>query len=265
MLKKITPRMWVIGVVVLVAAALAVLSYRVAAAGTLLVSGNTSAGENQPGWMFNRGVSEATPYSFTFNAHSLGLGSLYVGPSANANDVFQAELFPGKVLVSDFNSFSYDFVLGQGGDSADADQFVTRVYANIDDSANNFDCRYDYAARTASQTSFVKPIVFPGMAPSFIEKGSDRIAECPPLLEGMPEGSHIRAVALTMGTVGNDDTGLDAYFDNVELVVASDPTSYNFEAAPRTQADCAEKKWQQYKFRNQGQCLKFVDKGIDTR
>ena len=103
------------------------------------------------------------------------------------------------------------------------------------------------------------------MAPTSIDKSAERADACPPTLDGMPAGSYVRVLALTMGDNDIDDTGLSAYFDNVEVVLAGDATTYNFEASPRTQDDCAAKKWQQYKFRNQGQCLKFVDKGIDTR
>ncbi len=260
MFKKITPRTWIIAVVVLAAAAVAILSYQAAASGVVTVSGNTASAENQPGWMFNRAVPNPTPYEFNLTTHTLGLGALYVGPAANAADVFIAELFPGQPLVSDFTSFSYDFMIGAGGDESDLNQISVSVYANIDASTNNYDCRFDYSPVSGGNNSFTKHVVYPGIAPMSVIKGSDRLGECPQTLDAMPEGSHIRVIALTLGNTGTDDTGLDAYFDNVELVVGSDATTYNFEAAPRTQADCADKKWQQYNFRNQGQCIKAVGK-----
>lgn len=260
MFKKVTPRTWIIAVVVLAAAAVAILSYRAAASGVVTVSGDTASAENQPGWMFNRSVANPTPYEFNLTAHTLGLGALYVGPAANASDVFIAELFPGQPLVSDFSSFSYDFMIGTGGSESDIDQIVVSVFTNIDASTNSFDCRFDYSPVSGGTASFEKHTVYPGIAPSAVVKGSDRLGDCPQTLDGMPEGSHIRVIALTVGNTGTDDSGLDVYFDNAEYATAEGATTYNFEAAPRTQADCADKKWQQYNFRNQGQCIKAIGK-----
>ena len=50
---------------------------------TVTVRGNTAAGENQPGWMFNRDVSTATPFEFKPGNASIGSGGLYVSPIAN--------------------------------------------------------------------------------------------------------------------------------------------------------------------------------------
>ena len=43
---------------------------------TIVVNKNTSAGENQPGWMFNRDLSTQTPYEFSTAKASIGSGSL---------------------------------------------------------------------------------------------------------------------------------------------------------------------------------------------
>lgn len=263
-MKKITPRIWIAIIVLLAALALAILSYRVAAAGTFIVSGNTASSENQPGWMFNRSVSNPTPFAFTFEAHSQGLGALHVGPVQSQEQSFVAELFTPNTKVSDFQSITFDIMIGQGGASSDTDQFVVSVFANTTNDTNEYDCRFDYKVSSVSQGSFSKPYIFANKAPDDIKVGS-RVSECPATLDAMSAGSYIRAVSISMGDTNSDDTGLDAYFDNFELLVAGDATYYNFEPAPQTRDDCAGKLWEQYKFRNQGQCLKYVDKGQDTR
>lgn len=74
----------------------------------------------------------------------------------------------------------------------------------------------------------------------------------------MPAGSHIRAIALNVGDTTDADMGLDAYIDNVELALVGDATTFNFEPRPRTKEDCSGDKWKQYRFRNQGQCVKSI-------
>ena len=77
---------------------------------TVLVSGDTSAGENLPGWLFNRDQNTATPFEFNSDAASIGVGGLCVLPiGANAADKFIGELFSGDLPVADLESFSYDF------------------------------------------------------------------------------------------------------------------------------------------------------------
>lgn len=268
-MQKVTPRTWVVIVVILMAVAVAILSFNVAASGTVVVSGSTSTGENVPGWMFNRALSNPAPYAFSFEVPILSLGSLKVGPLADTNQ-FIAEFFTGQLPTSEFKTLKYSYILGAGRTSTD-NQFVTvSVYTNIDASTNDFDCRFDYVATNASSVNFVPQSVDAGLPglPT-VKNGTRLTGDCPDLIERMPAGSYVRAIKLTVGS--NDstaDAGLTAYFDNVEMTFGIDPsgvTVYNFEPAPRTRDDCAGKKWQQYKFSNQGQCQKFVDKGIDTR
>ena len=49
------------------------------------IYGDTSSGENQPGWLFNRDVTTATPYEFNTDQASIGNGSLYVLPITNGS------------------------------------------------------------------------------------------------------------------------------------------------------------------------------------
>ena len=54
---------------------------------TVVVTGDTAAGENQTGWMFNRDPGNVTPFEFNQDEASIGQGSLYVEPiGPNAAD-----------------------------------------------------------------------------------------------------------------------------------------------------------------------------------
>ncbi len=266
--KRAFPPMIAILTALAIAAAF-VISLDVTAEGTELVSGNTSTGENQPGWMFNRDVNTATALAFTHEKASLGIGSLYAGPITNTNynqvpgnnpnsDKFVAEYFPTSLAVSDFRSFSYDYLIGAGGETDDVGKFYVNIYANIDDSDNYYDCRFDYVAKVGSKEFFTKVVIYGQDAPSFVAESTSARATCPQTLEQMPEGSYIRAIALNMGDTTDSDTGLDAYFDNVEVAQKTDFTVFNFEPRPRTKADCSGDGWKQYRFKNQGQCMKSL-------
>lgn len=137
----------------LFAAALSMSFYASAAASTVVVMGDTAAGENQPGWLFNRDASTATPYEFNTDAASIGAGSLYVKPiGANASDKFIAENFL-LTPVADVHAVSYDYKIGSGGDESDKVQFYMNVYANFGESgATKF---YDFA--TMSCQPLVQP------------------------------------------------------------------------------------------------------------
>ena len=72
----------------------------------VIVSGDTSEGFNQPGWLFNRDVSTSTPFEFNTDQASIGTGSLYVSPiGENAPNKFIAENFLNE-LVADVEMIS---------------------------------------------------------------------------------------------------------------------------------------------------------------
>ena len=237
-----------------------------AASGVVIVSGDTAAAENEIGWMLNRDPETATAVSFVSGVGNFGTGSLYAGPITNTNfnnivdndpnnDKFVAEYFPGNVPVANFNSFSYDAKIETEGAS---NLIYLNIYTNIDASDNFFDCRYDYVFTTVSTASFNKHVVYPGIAPSAIQKRGDRITACPAVLEDMPASSTIRAIALNMGDTTASDTGLSAYFDNVEVIFNNEATYFNFEPLPQTKEDCQKDGWARYGFKNQGQCMKSI-------
>lgn len=236
------------------------------ASGTVIVAGNTATAENEIGWMFNRDAETAATYAMVTGGGSTGIGSLLAGPISNTNfnnianndpnrDKFVAEYFPGNILVSDFNSFSYDVRIVS---EAAQNQVYLNVYANIDASDNFYDCRYDYILSNPAVGSVTKHVVYAGIAPNNVQKRGTRIANCPPVLEQMPAGSTIRAFAINLGDTSASDTGLSANFDNVELIVNNDATYFDFEPLPQTKDACQKDNWKNYGFKNQGQCMKSL-------
>lgn len=245
------------------------------AATTVVVSGDTAAGENQPGWLFNRDPSTATPYEFNSDAASIGSGSLYVLPiGSNASDKFIAENFPG-VLMSDVNSISYDFQIGAGGDSSDADQFYMNVYANFGESDDNkfYDCRYNIVPTVGSTGGFTTVTFDPTQSYSVTTRGGSSASPypCPSVpadMDNLSADSNIRAFSLNVGDTSASDVGLDGYLDNVVVDTDGGVTIYDFEPAPAvpvTSNECKKGGYEDYGFKNQGQCIRFVQTGVDSR
>lgn len=242
-----------------------------AASSTVTVTGNTSAGENQPGWLFNRDMRTSTPYEFNSDQESIGSGSLYVKPISNTNtsglpgndpnkDKFIAENFV-QSAVSEFDSVSYDFLIaGPSGTASDASEFYLNVYANIDNSTNFYDCRYDYVPSVGSTLGFTTASFSSTDTPTTVTKRGDRIPACPATLAEMPEGSHVRVFAINVGGTSDSDTGLAGYLDNVVVNASGNTTTYDFE--PRlTVANkdaCKNGGWMTSNtpvYKNQGQCV----------
>lgn len=233
------------------------------AAATVVVSGDTAAGENQPGWLFNRDASTATPYEFNTDAASTGQGSLYVLPiGSNPSDKFIAENFLATP-VSDVNSLSYDYKIAGNGDSSDSNQFYVNVYANIDNSTNYYDCRFDYVAAGGSTSSFTTHLITPSDTPVHVQKRGSRVTTCPATLAEMPEGSYVRAFAISVGDTSANDVGLAGYLDTVVVNTTADVTTYDFEPAltPANKDACKKGGWMTFNtpsFTNQGQCVSYV-------
>ena len=234
------------------------------AATKVTITGDTAAAENDAGgWMFNRDQSTKTPYEFTLDESRIGTGSLYVPPiGSSASDKFIAEYFL-RAPVGEVESISFDFLVGDNADPvADADQFYMNVYVNFDDSDNFYDCRYNIVAAPTSgdwsTVTFDRSENYP-VTPR--PAGTD----CPSSPAGLPPGSHIRVVALNLGDTSANDAGVDGYFDNVVVETAGGTTVFDFEAAPTSRDDCKNGGWADYGFRNQGQCIRFVNTGEDSR
>lgn len=72
------------------------------------------------------------------------------------------------------------------------------------------------------------------------------------------------AVLLAIGVnVGTFNAGYDIYVDGVTF----NGTTYDFELTnnPEVKDDCKKDGWMDYGFRNQGQCIRFVNTGQDSR
>ncbi|MGE0040074.1 MAG: hypothetical protein AB7H88_12225 [Vicinamibacterales bacterium] len=224
------------------------------------VSGDTAAGENQPGWMFNRDTSTSTPFEFNTGAASIGSGSLYVLPiSSVPADKFIGEFFMLRP-IADIDAIAYDFRIGSGGDPGDASQFYMSVYANFGSSSPTkfYDCRYSVVPAAGSQTEFTTVTFHPWAA--YPVRAGSGVSSCPAMPAGMGPGATLRVFALNVGDTSASDAVLDGYLDNV-VVSLRDGTSttYDFEpAGPQTADDCKDGGWRAYGFPNQGQCIKSV-------
>lgn len=239
-----------------------------AATNTVVVTGNTSSGENHPGWMFNRDVSTSTPFEFNTDAASVGLGSLYVLPiGSNPSDKFIAEDFI-NTPISLVNSVSYDFKIGSHGLSTQEEQFYMNVYANFGLSPDDkyYDCRYDIVPTAGSTSSFTTVTFDPTQSYPVTKSGSSPF-NCPDIpadMDSSSANSTIRVFAINVGDTNVSDMGLDGYLDKVVVDIGPDQTTYDFEPSltPSHRDDCRNGGWQTFNnptFRNQGRCIDYVN------
>lgn len=240
---------------------------------TVVVTGNTSAGENQPGWMFNRDASTDTPYEFNTDAASIGIGSLYVAPiGANALDKFVAENFL-NTPIADVDSISYDFQIGNGGVATEEEQFYMNVYANFGESNDLkfYDCRYNIVPTVGSVAGFTTVTFDPTVAYPVTTRGGASASPytCPAVpadMDLLSAGSNIRAFSINVGDTSASDEGLDGYLDNVVVDINGDATTFDFEpyviATDKNQ--CKAGGWMTLAnvngnpFKNQGECVASV-------
>lgn len=251
----------------------------------IVVSGDTAAGENLPGWLFNRDLSTATPFEFNNTTASIGSGSLYIKPiGANASDKFIAENFI-NTPISNVNSISYDFKIGSTSLDTQEEQFYMNVYANFGTSSDLkfYDCRYNVVPTVGSTAGFTTVTFDPSLAYPVTQSGSSPYA-CPAIPADMDlqsAGSNIRVFALNVGDTSASDVGLSGYLDNVVTNLDTGITIYDFESAfvpptntvPTTKYQCMNNGWKTLKdavaggknFKNQGDCVSFVaTKGKNT-
>ncbi len=254
--------MYAIGRTVLFVAVLVCLfSAPRADAETIIVSGDTSAGENQPGWMFNRDPGTSSPYKFTLEKSSIGLGSLYVLPiGATPADKFIAELFL-LMPVAELNYLSYDFLIGAGGVAADRVHFYLNVYMTFGESdpLKFYDCRYNIVP-TEGSTSVFKTVKFDPQSAYSVTTRPTSPFPCPATpadMDILSPGSRIRVIAINVGDTSASDFGLDGYLDNVEINTVYGTTTYDFD--PNKEM-CKKGGWQDFGFRNQGQCVSHFAK-----
>ena len=244
------------------------------AATTQVVNSNTAAGVNQPGWLFNRDLTTVTPYEFNTTAASIGAGSLYVLPiGANPSDKFVAENFI-NAPIANVNSISYDFKIGSGTVAA-ASQFYMNVYANFGTSSDDkyYDCRYNVVPTIGSTSAFTTVVFDPTKAYDVTQRSSSPYT-CPAVpadMDLLSPGSNIRAFVLNVGDTSASDVGLSGYLDNVVTDTDSGVTIYDFDPVvvvppmATKKDDCKLGGYTTYGFKNQGQCVRFVETGKDSR
>lgn len=236
----------------------------------VVVTGNTSAGENMPGWMFNRDITTATPYVFDTTASSIGSGSLHILPiGATATDKMVAENFI-NTPISNVKSISYDFRIGSTGNSSQAGQFYMNVYANFgsSDPLKFYDCRYNVVAATGSTSGFTTVTFDPTQAYPVTTRGSSPFT-CPAVpadMNTLSAGSNIRVFALNVGDTSTSDVGVSGHLDKVIVSTVFNTTTYDFEPVPvivKTKDDCKNGGWKTFtnpKFKNQGQCVSSFER-----
>ena len=247
-----------------------IVAVAVQASTTVLVMGNTSAGENQPGWMFNRDASTSTPYTFNTAQTSIGVGSLYVLPiGSTAANKFVGENFI-NTPVADVDSISYDYMIGAGGDASDDSQFYMNVYANFgeSDDLKFYDCRYAVIPTVGSTSGFTTVTFDPTQAYPVTTRGGASASPytCPAVpadMDLLSAGSNIRMFALNVGDTSLSDVGLDGYLDNVVVTINGSTTTYDFEPAvtPLSREECKEDGWMLFNsptFKNRGECVSYI-------
>lgn len=239
---------------------------------TVIVSGDTFDLSEYSGWLFNRDLSTQTPYIFTTDEASIGSGSLYVEPITNSingnSDKFIAELFLNEDIAN-IGSVSYDFLIGSNGSASDENHFYLNVYANFGESDfdNYYDCRYDVVPATGSTSDWTTITFDPTQSYDVTTRGSSPYA-CPSIpaeMDNDSPGSTIRMVALNVGDTSGNDQDLDGYYDNVVVSLDDGTTIYDFEPSPVEKGDCKKGGWEDYGFKNQGQCIRYVNTGKDSR
>ncbi len=235
---------------------------------TVIITGNTGAFENDPGgWMFNRDWTSATPFEFSLDAASIGAGSIYVlpiqnsFPNAGGRDKFIAEHFL-LTPMDEVESISWDFQVGTNRNLPnDYKQFYFNAYANFPGQTGYGNCVYNVVPSAGSNSGFTTVTFDPQVVPSKITTRTGSPAACPARAANMPAGSTLRMFAINVGDTSFTDTGVDGYLDNVVVTTTNGTTVYDFEVVPTTIEQCKNNGWRAFGFRNQGQCIQFVNTG----
>jgi len=210
---------------------------------TVVVSGNTASGENQPGWMFSRDAANATAIEFSSTTASIGAGSLYVLPisSTTAARKFIGEYF-ALTPIADIESFAYDFKMGTTSEAGDANQFYLNVYANFgqSDDTKFYDCKYDVVPTVGSVSGFTTVTFDPTVAYPVTTRGGATPSPyvCPSIpasMDSLSGSSTVRAFALNLGDTSLSDADLDGFFDKIvfktenSVALQRNTTTFDFD------------------------------------
>lgn len=214
---------------------------------TTVVSGNTSAGENLLGWLFNRDLSTQSPFEFNTETASIGGGSLNVLPITNTingnNDKFIGELFLLTPMAG-VEDITYDFRIEAPNGTVE-EQFYMNVYANFGVSSPTkfYDCRYSVVPTVGSDGSFTTVTFDPDLTYPVTTRTGGQASPftCPASpadMDLLSPGSTIRVVAINTGDTSASDLGVAGYFDKVVTRITTGTNThtetYDFEPAPIT-------------------------------
>lgn len=205
---------------------------------TIVITQNTSLGENQPGWLFNRDTNTQSPYEFNDDVASIGTGALFVLPIQNNinsnNDKFIGELFLIEP-IADFDSIAYDFNIAQNS-AADSDHFYLNVYANFGESSPTkfYDCRYNVVPPSGVVGGWTTTTFDPSLTYAVTTHGTSPhpCPGSPADMDTLSPGSSIRVIAINAGDTSLSDLGVSGYFDKVVLSKTSGTITYDFEPVP---------------------------------
>lgn len=78
-----------------------------------------------------------------------------------------------------------------------------------------------------------------------------------------PDAKILWSVGVAAGTWPNKD--FKGYTDLLTVGVNGEKDIFDFEPLPATRAQCKKSGWKAYGFKNQGQCIQFVNTGKDSR
>lgn len=199
---------------------------------TVIVSGDTASGENQPGWLFDRDQKTSTPYEFNTDDASIGNGSIYVPPISgdNPKNKFIAEHFL-HAPIAEVKSISYDFKIGKNGTPADAKHFYMNAYVNFNGDASEYGhCVYNIVPTAASGWTTV---TFDPNNSYDVRTRNTAPAACP-ASPSQISGGMLRMFALNVGDSSTEDAGLDGHLDKVVVDRVSSVITYDFE--PKTES-----------------------------
>jgi FIMAH domain len=180
------------------------------------------------------------PVNFTTSTATIGSGSLQFGPidgGVGANKFIMAAPASG-MLLSDFSSFSYDFLVS----ALNASHFYINVY--VDSSANGlgttaswYDCRYDYVPSGA--LGVWNTAGFNSGYTGWVNIANP-LGSCPSSLSANAAGSVIMFLVVNGGQSNSSDAGLAGGFDNIIITTSSGATIYDFEPDIPTVAEAAD-------------------------
>jgi hypothetical protein len=211
----------------------------------IVIMGDTSAGENQPGWLFNRDPRTKTPFEFNKDEDVIGEGALHVPPIQNtydgsfnflgdcngANPDAHCDKFIGELFINsaldEIESVSYDYQLASGVPAGKANEFYANAYVNFDDSDNFGHCVYNIVPTDGSagwhtatfDPTQSYPVRTRGSAPS----------TCPAIPADLPDTAELRMFAINVGDTSDSDQDVSGYFDNVVLDTTTKVTTFDFE------------------------------------